>query len=87
MDSSHLVPSPRTDDRHRRGRRRPASRHRTPGHLSYSTDGTTFTRLGPSFSLGNDWRFFMGHRFALFNHATQALDGAVRFTRFELTTP
>ncbi|MFI1921473.1 MULTISPECIES: glycoside hydrolase 43 family protein [unclassified Streptomyces] len=57
------------------------------GTFSYSTDGTTFTRLGPAFSLGNDWRFFMGYRFALFHHATQALGGAVRFTRFELTTP
>ncbi|MEU3853718.1 glycoside hydrolase 43 family protein [Streptomyces sp. NPDC029554] len=58
-----------------------------PGTFSYSTDGTTFTRLGPAFSLGNDWRFFMGYRFALFNHATQALGGAVRVTRFDLSTP
>ncbi len=57
------------------------------GTFSYSTDGTTFTRLGPAFSLGNDWRFFMGYRFALFNHATQALGGSVRIARFELTTP
>jgi len=42
---------------------------RCPGTFSYSTDGTVFTRLGPAFSLGNDWRFFMGYRFALFNHA------------------
>ncbi|CAM5417971.1 hypothetical protein SGLAM104S_02738 [Streptomyces glaucescens] len=49
-----------------------------PGTFSYSTDGTTFTRLGPAFSMGNDWRFFMGYRFALFNHATQALGGSVR---------
>ncbi|KOV62208.1 xylosidase [Streptomyces sp. NRRL WC-3618] len=55
--------------------------------FSYSTDGVTFTRLGPAFSLGNDWRFFMGYRFALFNHATQALGGAVRVLRFELSTP
>lgn len=58
-----------------------------PGTFSYSTDGTTFTRLGPAFSMGNDWRFFMGYRFALFNHATQALGGAVRVARFELSTP
>ncbi|MGC0327431.1 beta-xylosidase [Streptomyces sp. SAI-170] len=58
-----------------------------PGTFSYSTDGITFTRLGPDFSLGNDWRFFMGYRFALFNHATRALGGAVRVTRFELSTP
>ncbi|MFF5757720.1 glycoside hydrolase 43 family protein [Streptomyces longwoodensis] len=55
--------------------------------FSYSVDGTTFTRLGPAFPLGNDWRFFMGYRFALFNYATQALGGAARFTRFDLSTP
>jgi hypothetical protein len=37
--------------------------------------------------MGNDWRFFMGYRFALFNHATQALGGSIRVTRFELSTP
>lgn len=58
-----------------------------PGSFSYSTDGVTFTRLGPDFSMGNDWRFFMGYRFALFNHATRALGGSVRVTRFELSTP
>jgi len=58
-----------------------------PGTFSYSTDGITFTRLGPAFPMGNDWRFFMGYRFALFSHATQALGGAVRVTRFEVSTP
>ncbi|MDQ0905482.1 beta-xylosidase [Streptomyces canus] len=58
-----------------------------PGTFSYSTDGANFIRLGPDFSLGNDWRFFMGYRFALFNHATQALGGSVRVLRFELSTP
>lgn len=55
--------------------------------FSYSTDGAAFVRLGPAFSLGNDWRFFMGYRFALFNHATRALGGAVRATRFEVSVP
>lgn len=36
--------------------------------------------------MGNDWRFFRGYRFALFNHATRTLDGWVRVTRFELST-
>ncbi|GGY35822.1 glycoside hydrolase family 43 protein [Streptomyces djakartensis] len=58
-----------------------------PGTFSYSTDGVNFTRLGPAFAMGNDWRFFMGYRFALFNHATRALGGSVRVTRFELSTP
>ncbi|WP_037836277.1 MULTISPECIES: glycoside hydrolase 43 family protein [unclassified Streptomyces] len=58
-----------------------------PGTFSYSADGINFTRLGPAFAMGNDWRFFMGYRFALFNHATRALGGSVRVTRFELSTP
>ena len=41
----------------------------------------------PRLLLGNDWRFFMGYRFVLFHHATQALGNAVRSTRFEPATP
>jgi beta-xylosidase len=55
--------------------------------FSYSTDGTTFTALGPAYTLSNSWQFFMGYRFAMFNHATQALGGAVTVRRFSLTTP
>ncbi|MGY0002906.1 family 43 glycosylhydrolase [Micromonospora sp. I033] len=55
--------------------------------FSYSTDGTTFTRLGPAFTLGNAWQFFMGYRFGIFNYATAALGGAVTVRRFDLTTP
>ncbi|MEU9786442.1 glycoside hydrolase 43 family protein [Streptomyces phaeochromogenes] len=58
-----------------------------PGTFSYSTDGTNFVRLGPAFTMGNSWQFFMGYRFALFNHATQALGGSVRVERFELSVP
>ncbi|MEU5607253.1 glycoside hydrolase 43 family protein [Streptomyces sparsogenes] len=58
-----------------------------PATFSYSTDGTNFTRLGPAFTMGNDWRFFMGYRYAIFNYATQALGGSVRVSRFELATP
>jgi len=58
-----------------------------PGTFSYSTDGTHFIRLGPPFTMGNDWRFFMGYRYAIFNYATQALGGAVLVSRFELATP
>ncbi|MCW6006470.1 family 43 glycosylhydrolase [Micromonospora sp. CPCC 205371] len=57
------------------------------GRFSYSTDGTTFTPLGTAFVMGNDWRFFMGYRYAMFNYATQDLGGAVTVRRFELTTP
>ncbi|MFB9364497.1 glycoside hydrolase family 43 protein, partial [Actinoplanes nipponensis] len=55
--------------------------------FSYSTDGTTFSNLGPAFTLTNDWQFFMGYRFGIFNYATQALGGAVTVNRFDLTAP
>jgi hypothetical protein len=31
------------------------------------------------------WQFFMGHRFGIFNYATQALGGTVTVRRFDLT--
>ncbi|GIG38253.1 family 43 glycosylhydrolase [Cellulomonas phragmiteti] len=55
--------------------------------FSYSTDGTTFRTLGPAFTLNNDWQFFMGYRFGIFNHATSSLGGAVTVRSFDLTTP
>jgi beta-xylosidase len=55
--------------------------------FSYSTDGVTFTRLGPAFTLNNAWQFFMGYRYGIFNYATQGLGGAVTVRRFDLTTP
>jgi len=55
--------------------------------FSYSTDGVNFTSFGPAFTLNNEWQFFMGYRFGIFNYATQALGGAVTVRRFELSTP
>lgn len=55
--------------------------------FSYSTNGSTFTTLGPAFTLNNAWQFFMGYRFGVFNYATQSLGGAVTVNRFELTAP
>ncbi|MGW5746754.1 family 43 glycosylhydrolase [Amycolatopsis sp. NPDC003861] len=55
--------------------------------FSYSTDGVNFTPLGTAFTLNNAWQFFMGYRFAVFNHATQALGGSVTLQRFDLTAP
>ncbi|MDX3661583.1 family 43 glycosylhydrolase [Streptomyces sp. ID05-26A] len=55
--------------------------------FSYSADGVNFTSLGTGFTLKNEWQFFMGYRFGIFNHATQALGGSVGVQRFELTTP
>jgi beta-xylosidase len=55
--------------------------------FSYSTNGTTYTNLGPALTLNNDWQFFMGYRFGIFNYATQALGGTVTVSRFDLATP
>lgn len=55
------------------------------GHFSYSTDGVTFSPLGPALTLKSEWQFFMGYRFGIFNYATVALGGSVRVERFELT--
>ncbi len=55
------------------------------GRFSYSTDGVTFAPLGPALTLKNEWQFFMGYRFGIFNYATVALGGSVRVERFELT--
>jgi len=52
--------------------------------FSYSTDGRTFTSLGPSFGMTNSWRFFTGYRFGVFNFATKALGGEVRVKSFEM---
>jgi hypothetical protein len=30
------------------------------GKFSYSTDGTTFTALGPAYTMNNSWEFFQG---------------------------
>ncbi|ONK10556.1 glycoside hydrolase 43 family protein [Streptomyces sp. MP131-18] len=56
-------------------------------HFSYSTDGSSFTPLGPGFTLKNEWQFFMGYRFAIFHYATQALGGSVQVASFDLTAP
>ncbi|MFI7430111.1 family 43 glycosylhydrolase [Micromonospora sp. NPDC049836] len=55
--------------------------------FSYSTDGVTFTALGPAFTLNNAWQFFMGYRYGIFNYATRALGGAVTVRKFDMTTP
>jgi beta-xylosidase len=55
--------------------------------FSYSTNGTTFTPLGPAFTLNNDWQFFMGYRYGIFNYATNALGGSVTVNQFAVTTP
>ncbi|KAF4303180.1 Glycoside hydrolase family 43 [Botryosphaeria dothidea] len=54
------------------------------GVFSYSTDGTTFTTLGSSFTMITAWQYFIGYRFGIFNFATQALGGSVLVESFEM---
>ncbi len=55
--------------------------------FSYSTNGSTFTNLGPGFTLNNAWQFFMGYRYGIFNYATSSLGGTVTVPQFSMTTP
>jgi len=57
------------------------------GKFSYSTDGTTFSSLGPAYAMDNAWQFFMGYRYGIFNFATSALGGSVLVKSFDLTAP
>ncbi len=57
------------------------------GKFSYSTDGTTFIAIGPDFTMNNDWPFFMGYRYAVFNYATVAGGGSVTVKSFEVSQP
>ncbi|MCU7730126.1 family 43 glycosylhydrolase [Actinoplanes sp. KI2] len=53
--------------------------------FSYSTNGSSFTPLGPAFTLNSDWQFFMGYRFGVFNYATSALGGYVTVNQFAVS--
>jgi beta-xylosidase len=54
-------------------------------HFSYSEDGSNFIPLGTAHTLGTSPAFFMGPRFAVFNHATRSLGGAITVKRFTVT--
>jgi len=54
--------------------------------FAYSTDGKTFTPIGPPFTLNNRWQFFMGYRYGIFNYATKALGGEVKVASFTVAT-
>lgn len=55
--------------------------------FSFSTDGTTFTAIGPAYTLNTDWQFFPGYRYGIFNFATSALGGSISVKSFQLTVP
>jgi beta-xylosidase len=48
----------------------------------YSTDGSSFTQLGPSAQLSSGWQIFVGYRFGIFNFATKALGGSALVSQF-----
>ena len=56
------------------------------GQFYYSTDGKSYTQLG-TLTMNNAWNFFMGYRYAIFNHATKALGGTVRIAKFTVNAP
>jgi len=56
------------------------------GRFYYSTNGNSFTQLG-SLTMNADWPFFMGYRYAIFNHATKSLGGSVRVSSFTVDAP
>ena len=53
----------------------------------YSTNGTSYTQLGGTFTMKRDWTFFLGYRFGIFNYATQSLGGSVRVSSFDVSKP
>lgn len=50
--------------------------------FKYSLDGNTFTQLGGAFTVSNNWSYFMGYRYAIFNFATKALGGSIKVLSF-----
>lgn len=56
------------------------------GTFYYSTNGYKFIQLG-NFTLNENWPFFPGYRYAIFNYATKRLGGSVQLKSFTLDTP
>eukprot|EP00727_Mastigamoeba_balamuthi_P007027 m51a1_g2945 putative xylosidase glycosyl hydrolase (1135) ;mRNA; f:612040-619154 len=52
--------------------------------FSYSTDGNNYIAIGNSLTLNNDWPFFMGYRWAIYNFATTSLGGSVTVKKFTI---
>jgi hypothetical protein len=60
---------------------------RAQGRSPVAPTGSPSHPSAPGLMLNNAWQFFMGYRFAIVNHATQALGGGVTVPRFNMTTP
>lgn len=69
------------------GRGQPRRLVDSPRRLRYGADGATFTPIGNGFTMDNAWQLFMGHRYAMFDCATQTLGGAVTVKSFDRSTP
>lgn len=52
--------------------------------FSYSTDGFRFKNFGPAFVFNENWTFFIGYRYGIFNYATKALGGCIKINGFAL---
>ncbi|KAF2202566.1 arabinoxylan hydrolase [Delitschia confertaspora ATCC 74209] len=50
----------------------------------YSIDGNRWTQVGGGFQLSNDWTFFTGYRYGIFNFATKGFGGKVIVRSFEM---
>ncbi|KAF2182260.1 glycoside hydrolase family 43 protein [Zopfia rhizophila CBS 207.26] len=48
----------------------------------YSTNGSNFVQLGPSYTMWTNWAYFMGYRFGIFNYATKQLGGSIAVSSF-----
>ena len=51
-------------------------------NFSYSTDGHDFKFIGSPYTMNDQWMFFMGNRYAIFNYATKELGGAIKVKAF-----
>ncbi len=53
------------------------------GTFSYSLEGNTFQQLGTPYEMNTTYYFFIGHRWGIFNFATEELGGSVTVKSFE----
>lgn len=52
------------------------------GFFSYSLDGKHYAPFGGNFTMRNEWNFFQGERWGIFNYATKSLGGSVHISSF-----
>jgi hypothetical protein len=52
--------------------------------FSYSLDGIYYATLEPDFTMINNWEFFVGYRYGIFNYATVGTGGSVTVESFTM---